>query len=256
MAELTDPDAIRAWLETDRGWALYALGDLAPEHQEHCRWFGAPDGTMALIYEAFDVPVFFAMGQPLSVQMLLDEIDAREMFILVRPEIVPVLAERYWLHPAFPMWRMVLRADCPLPAGSENVTRLTLEDLPALEQLYADDERQDGDPRFFTPSMLEHGCYIGFREGEALIAVAGTHLIAPHEGVGAIGNVYTRRDRRGRGLATQMVGAVVACLRHLNLHTIGLNVAQSNPAAIRVYERLGFAPYCPYIEAHATRKNS
>ncbi|MBL8057951.1 MAG: hypothetical protein JNK29_14700, partial [Anaerolineales bacterium] len=38
MPPLTDPARIRAMLETDRNWAAYALGDLAPEHAPYCEW--------------------------------------------------------------------------------------------------------------------------------------------------------------------------------------------------------------------------
>ena len=103
-------------------------------------------------------------------------------------------------------------------------------------------------PAFFTPGMLRHGVYYGVREGGAIVAAAGTHVLAERESVAAIGNVYTRRDRRGRGLGAQVSGAVVTELLGLGIRTIVLNVAESNAAAMRVYERLGFERYCEYRE--------
>ncbi len=254
MPELTDIADIRARLEADRSWSLYALGDLMPEQRPHCRWFGAADGALALLFRAFDVPVFFALGAPASLHTLLPEIDEPEIFALVRPDFAPFLAKTHTLHPQFMMWRMILNPDLAPHVSTGAASLLTPEDLPALGRLYEDDERQDGDPRFFTASMLEHGVYYGVREGAELISAAGTHLVAPSEGVGALGNVYTRRDRRGRGLAQQTVGAVTAHLTQMKLRTIGLNVAQENTVAIRLYERLGFTRYCPYVETHATAK--
>src|SRR5439155_19334107 len=96
------------------------------------------------------------------------------------------------------------------------------------------------------------GVFCGIREGEDLIAVAGTHLVSAAESVGAVGNIYTRRDRRGRGLATQTTAAVVAELRRLGIATIVLNVSRTNVPAVRVYERLGFRRYCDYFEGRAT----
>jgi len=84
-----------------------------------------------------------------------------------------------------------------------------------------------------------------------LIAAAGTHLFAPEEGAAAIGNVYTRRDRRGRGLSRIVTSAVLHRLRHLK--TVGLNVRNDNAAAIRVYESLGFVKHCDFFEAIARR---
>ena len=40
MPPLSEPDAIRALLETDRVWAAYALADLAPGFFEHCEGRG------------------------------------------------------------------------------------------------------------------------------------------------------------------------------------------------------------------------
>jgi hypothetical protein len=49
--------------------------------------------------------------------------------------------------------------------------------------------------------MVKQGVYYGVYEQGDLIAAAGTHLLAAQTGVAAVGNVYTRSDRRGRGLA-------------------------------------------------------
>ena len=85
------------------------------------------------------------------------------------------------------------------------------------------------------------------------MAAAGTHLLVPAEGVAAIGNVYTQQDRRGRGLATQVTGAVVAELVRISpaLDVIALNVNMTNDAALRVYQRLGFIRYCAFYEGVA-----
>ena len=62
--------------------------------------------------------------------------------------------------------------------------------------------------------MIESGVYYGVLEGSSLVAAAGTHVFAPDEGVAAIGNVYTRRDQRGRGFAACVTSAVAARLLH------------------------------------------
>jgi RimJ/RimL family protein N-acetyltransferase len=107
-------------------------------------------------------------------------------------------------------------------------------------------------PPFFDAGMLRHGIYYGIREGEALVAAAGTHVLAEHEGVAAIGNVYTLRNRRGHGLGAQVSGAVTAELLRLGIPIVALNVGESNAAAIHVYRRLGFELYCDYREGIAT----
>jgi ribosomal protein S18 acetylase RimI-like enzyme len=87
----------------------------------------------------------------------------------------------------------------------------------------------------------------GVRDGDALLAAAGTHLLSREEGVASIGNVYTRRDRRGLGLGRRVVSAVLGDLS--GLETIGLNVRADNAAAIHLYESLGFRRHCEFFEA-------
>ncbi|HLK58689.1 MAG TPA: GNAT family N-acetyltransferase [Chthonomonadaceae bacterium] len=254
MPRLTERDHIRSLLHTDHLWAAYALGDLAPGFYEHTAWYHLPEdpSALALTLNLFELPVLFLMGLPVSARLLLDEIGTlRRVFFLVRPEILPVFLERYRIEKRETMWRMRLEAADFHYTPPTDVERLGPADLGALQALFADGEVVGEAPDFFAPAMLEKGVYFGVREGEALIAAAGTHLLEPSEGVGAIGNVYTRRDRRGRGLATQVTGAVAAELVRRQLPTIVLNVNRENLAARRVYERLGFQPYCLYEEGVA-----
>ena len=254
MPRITHPAEIRALLEIDRPWAVYALGDLAPGFFEHSEWFRAPNApALILLYRAFATPVLFALGKPESVRGLLDEIGGeREMYLSIRPEILPLVKARYEVRHETAMWRMVLDP-VNLAAPMQDAVRLGPADLAALQQLYADGQSTGEVPDFFYPSMIEQGVFFGIWEDKALVAAAGTHLVAPLESVGAIGNVYTRRDRRGRGLALRVTCAVAAELLRLGLRTVALNVNQRNAAAIRVYERLGFARYCAFYEGVAAR---
>jgi len=151
------------------------------------------------------------------------------------------------------MRRMVLDDSRFRPQSSDEVAALGPDDVPALQRLYADGDASGESPDFFYPWMVEQGTFFGIRERDQLIAVAGTHLVAPSEGVAAIGNVYTRRDHRGRGFAARVTSAVAAALRRRGVRTIVLSVNQRNAGAIRVYERLGFVPHCEFVEGVASR---
>jgi RimJ/RimL family protein N-acetyltransferase len=251
-----DPDEIRALLETDRPWTAYALGDLAPGYFEHCDWFRTDDDepAVALLYRAFSTPILFTLGQPGSVRVLLQELgDPPTMFLSIRPEILPLIKARYTVRDETPTWRMLLESANYRPPPSGDAVRLGPADLQALQRLYADGEPAGEASDFFSASMLEQGVFFGIREGEALVAAAGTHLVVPSEGVGAIGNVYTRRDRRGQRLAACATSAVTTELLRMNLRTVVLNVHHRNTAAARVYERLGFVRYCAFFEGLAER---
>jgi GNAT superfamily N-acetyltransferase len=258
----SSPSTIRSRLLADRAWSVYALGDLAPGFSALSEWhvtapasrgaFG-PEALL-LVYRAFETPVLFTLGPPAAVEPLLAEIAGeRALYLSIRPEILPLIQARYQVPHLAAMWRMTLSpADFfPVP---DCARRLSLADLPALEALFADGAPHGEAPDFFNAEMLAQGVFFGLYEGSVLVAAAGTHLVAPAEGVAAIGNVYTRRDRRGRGLAAQVTSAVAAeLLRHSPPLLVALNVNQANPAALRVYERLGFHRYCPFYEGVAQR---
>jgi ribosomal protein S18 acetylase RimI-like enzyme len=255
MPPLHDPATIRPLLRRDPSWAVYPLGDLAPGFFEHCRWFHTPGDPPALLmlYGAFTPAVLFALGLADRVAPLLDEIDpALPLYLHVRPEVVPLLAPRYHLTNLTAMWRMLLDAARFAPGDLAGAEPLGPADLDALQRLYADGAAAGEGPAFFLPDMLASGVFYGCRAGPELVAVAGTHLVVPQEGVAAVGNIYTRRDRRGQGLAARVTAAVVAEMLRRGVPTVALNVAQSNATARRVYERLGFAVYCPFVEGLAT----
>jgi predicted GNAT family acetyltransferase len=124
-------------------------------------------------------------------------------------------------------------------------------DTDALRELYADGDAAGEAPDSFDPEMVRAGAFFGVREGRELVAAAETHLVVPAEGVAAIGNVYTRRDRRGCGLGAAVTSAVVTELVRLGLRTVALNVAQANATALGLYEKLGFVRYVAFYEGMA-----
>ena len=258
MPPAADPAAVRRILETDRPWAVYALADLAPEYRAHAEWRLAAAGRPALllIYRGFETPVLFAQGAAADLQPLLAGIaDEPRFYLSVWPEIPALLRARgSQVRGEKRMWRMLLDAR-RFPSGGRHAVRLGPADAVALARLYADGAPAGEAPPFFHAGMLGSGVYYGIRQQGELIAAAGTHVLAPEESVAAIGNVYTRRDRRGRGLGSRVTAAVAAELLARGLPTIALNVEAANPA-IRIYERLGFARYCEYREGIAIRPES
>jgi ribosomal protein S18 acetylase RimI-like enzyme len=146
------------------------------------------------------------------------------------------------------MWRMAWTGGST--TQDDRAVRLTADDVHAVERLYRDGEATGESPDFFYPSMVTDGVFFGIYEGPDLVAAAGTHLVSRDEDAAAIGNVYVRQDRRCRGFGRIVTAAVLHELRAVG--TIGLNVRADNPAAIRVYESLGFVKHCEFREALAT----
>jgi GNAT superfamily N-acetyltransferase len=256
VPRITDQNEIRSILETDRGWAAYALGDLSPGFFELSEWYRPAGGgaALVLILRVLSLPVLFTLGEPALLAPILGEIAAvPQLYLNVRPEVLPLIKSRYVVEEETMMWRMLLDPAGYRPAPCEEAMRLGLDDFPALERLYADGEPTGEAPGFFRAWMLERGVFYGIHEDHSLVAAAGTHLVAPLEGVAAIGNVYTRRDRRSQGLAARVTSAVAGELLRMGLRTIALNADQQNLTALRVYERLGFKGYCPFYEGRASR---
>jgi ribosomal protein S18 acetylase RimI-like enzyme len=243
MPRLTDPDEIRRRLRRDPAWSVYALGDLAPPMFPKTMWF-EPDLTLVL--RDYGTAILFAIGAG-SVREALASVDA-PVHLQVQRDALDEITRHAAVSSVRPMWRMIWTR-APLPA-SNATTRLGADDVPALRRLYEDGESTGEGPDFFFPSMVTDGVFHGIYDGRALVAVAGTHLVARAEGVAAIGNVYTRRDRRGHGLGRRVMNGVLGDLA--GVETIGLNVRTDNDAALRLYESLGFARHCEFYEGLAT----
>ena len=145
------------------------------------------------------------------------------------------------------MWRMALAPEY-LPGEVLPCVRLSEQHLAELTGLYA---LGGGDA--FSPGQLREGVFYGIVVDGQLVAVAGTHITSRTYGIGAVGNVFTHPDHRGHGYATATTWAVVAELLRHGVREVVLNVAQSNLAAIHVYEKLGFERYCPFLEGPAVR---
>jgi ribosomal protein S18 acetylase RimI-like enzyme len=253
MPRLTDLARIGALLDHDRAWAAYAIGDLTPALADRCTWFSPADEAPALLllYRGFDPPIAFAMGDPAHLAPLFAELDAPELSLHVRSNALAAMQPAYRPVRTHAMWRMAVEPAAFRPVPATHVEPLNESDIDAVAALYEDGHRHGEGPTFFHPSMLSQGTFRAMREGSALVAVAGTHLCSPELGVCAVGNVYTRRDRRRRGLAARVTSAVVCDALAQGITTIVLNVSQDNAGARRVYEQLGFICHCAFLEGEA-----
>ena len=253
MPRITDLSRVRALLDRDRAWSAYAIGDLSPEFAANCSWH-APDGetpALLLVYRGFDPPIAFAMGAARHLATLFREIDAPTLSLHVRPDAIAAMSSAYRPTHTQAMWRMVVEPAAFCPVATDGIVALSESDIAAVNTLYDDGRQNDEGPTFFQPWMLRQGTFHGVREGPDLIAVAGTHLFSRELGVCAIGNVYTRRDRRRQGLGSRVTSAVVQHALSRAISTIVLNVGQGNQAARRVYEQLGFHCHCEFLEGEA-----
>ena len=146
------------------------------------------------------------------------------------------------------MWRMSLKPEEFPGVTGDDIVALGPADEDEIVALFGDNPDR---PDAFYSRQLEHATFFGIRMEDDLVSVAGTHVVSEALSVGAVGNVYTRADRRGRGLGTRVTAAVVAQLMAMGLQTIVLNVSMENLPAQASYRKLGFWPYCGYYEGLA-----
>jgi ribosomal protein S18 acetylase RimI-like enzyme len=235
---------IKRLLESDRVWCAYALADLDPTEAERCTWITDKESVI-LIYKGLDPAVLFVHGEPDQLRHLFGQVPpGNYLYMLKKPcrlmldrELEPTFEQR--------MWRMKLDQTNFPSVSTHGVERLGPEDLPAILRLYGNfPDRPDA----FHERQLANGPFFGIRENKEIVSIAGVHILSRWGSVAAIGNVFTRPDRRGRGLATRASAAVVQAALEQGIRTIVLNVAMDNEAAIHCYRNLGFDPYCSYYE--------
>ncbi|HTD49861.1 MAG TPA: GNAT family N-acetyltransferase, partial [Acidimicrobiia bacterium] len=92
-------------------------------------------------------------------------------------------------------------------------------------------------PGPFVTRTVELGTYLGVRDGDQLVAMAGERLHPP--GFTEISVVCTDPAYRGRGLASRLVAAIVGGIR-ARAETPFLHLTVDNDDAHRVYAALGF----------------
>ena len=109
---------------------------------------------------------------------------------------------------------------------------LRAHDVPEMLELV-----RQTDPGPFLDRTIELGDYVGIRRGSQLVAMAGERLHI--DGWTEISGVCTAPPHRGHGMASRLVGALIAAIQHRSERAF-LHVLTTNTNAIRLYEELGF----------------
>jgi ribosomal protein S18 acetylase RimI-like enzyme len=256
-----DPGRIRTLLARDPLLAVYLLGDLEPAYAGYCAWWiagpdqgseGAGDDVAALlVYTGFAEPVVLAFGAPAGLAAILEVAGPdlpRRALIHLQPEHIATLEQGLPLDGLRPMVRLAREGAAPtstvVAPGHQPPTMLgprDTGDIRGLLQHYPD--------QFFEPHQLTAGICFGVRdEDDALVAMAGTHVLSRLDGVAAIGNVVTRPDRRRRGLGLACMTALMAHLEAEGVSRLGLSCSRRNAPAMALWRRLGFREHALCLE--------
>lgn len=254
-----DSASARALLNQDRAWNGYALADLEPPFRQYSRFATAAREDAApsagcLVLQHPAITVIVPHGDAEGVAAILAAIAADlpvRAELSVRPEHLPAVQRYYTPHPDLrEMLRMQVDAVAfqPPPPLSVAAEPLGRADAAALFDLY-----RGYDENLFREELLDDGCFFGVRAEGRLLAAGGTHVVCPEQGVAAVGNIFTRPEARGRGLARAVTAAVTVALLAKGCRDVVLNVRADNTPAIRVYSGLGYREHCHFWEGWADR---
>jgi ribosomal protein S18 acetylase RimI-like enzyme len=253
LVQLTDRSEIARILRRDAALHVYELGDLDDFFWPQTSWHalaGARDETLCLVYRHPALPTV--------ISLCADA--ARDAMRAMLVALAPTLPDRFYAHTS-PGLRDAVSTHRGYDHGRH--LKMALRDRGALDAVDArgvhplrESDRaevleffRDAYPdNWFDPAMLATGKYVAVRGRDgAIVSVAGVHVYSAAQRVAAVGNVATRADQRGRGLAGRTTAALTRDLL-ATADCIGLNVAADNAAAIRCYERLGFQTIAAYDE--------
>jgi hypothetical protein len=207
IVNLHAKDEVEAFCRNNPFLHVYALGDLDDFFWPYTTWYALrQEGRvqqLVLLYSDCSMPTVLAYAEP-PLRAMCDllrgllQVLPRRFYAHLTEGVADILADDYRItsHGNYRKMGLTDRSRLAGLDGSEAMT-LSAADREELQALY----RASYPGNFFVPRMLETGCYFGIRRGGALVSVAGVHVYSPQYRVAALGNITTRPDFRGQGLA-------------------------------------------------------
>lgn len=246
-ARCVDPASLEAIFGADPVVHLYGLADLEEPHWSRSEWWVEGEVAVGVVgFAGSPDKAIYAMSERAPTQTMdllasmAEELPGGAMVTgpIGLAERIGTLRE---IRDLGVHWRLI--HDGRPAFGVPEVQELSESDVGALVALH----ETDPGAAFFLPDMVVEGVYVGIRDGVRLLASAGSHVLSDRYGVAAIGAVITDPAHRGLGLGAAVTQHLTSLLAP-RFRTVGLNVADDNPGAMRLYERLGFIRRFPYEE--------
>ncbi len=253
VKRLSRKSDVLPYLEQKHRYAVTALAYLEPEFQRvFHRWYvtGNTDSyALCLVAKGLSPNYVMTLGDKGLLDGLMDAIPLPGRTIInCEPEHLETVEGYYQLEWKAIIKRMVVSNESFIRA-EKSAVRLEPKHIREINRLF---KKEHGN--HFSSNQIRKGVYYGIWRDRMLVAVAGTHLIAPSHGISFLGNVLTRSTYRNQGLATICVSAVTAELL-TRCNEVVLNVEPHNIPAVRTYTRLGYIDDCRLIEAIGHRKS-
>ncbi|MSQ30868.1 MAG: GNAT family N-acetyltransferase [Dehalococcoidia bacterium] len=254
VRESRDWREIERHLADDRPFAAYALGHLEWGLFEWARFWIAegPDGVAVVMHALALGATTVTVGAPSGVEAIasLHHGPRRSYLSTTAPEHIPALRRAYHVTDTLSMVRMSV-TPASFRAVHGEVRRMRGRDAWKVNALYG----SEGGPTHYSPESIERAIYYGIFDGDRLASVAGTHIVAPNQGIAIVGNVFTDAAYRGQGLATRVTSAVTEELIERGCAEVALTVDPVNTPALAAYSRLGYRRGSPVVEARLQRRD-
>jgi ribosomal protein S18 acetylase RimI-like enzyme len=254
IVNLHAKDEVEAFCSNNPLLHAYALGDLDDFFWPYTTWYALRHQErvrqLVLLYSDCSLPTILAFAeQPVgAMRDLLSRLLSmlpRRFYAHLTGGLADVLADDYRIQPHGDYHKMALSAPSRLDGlDGSAAAPLSAADTEELRALYA--AAYPGN--FFVPRMLETGYYFGIRRRGALVSVAGVHVCSRRYKVAALGNITTRPDFRGQGMATAVTARLCQELQCAGIEHIGLNVKADNQAGLACYKKIGFERIADYGE--------
>lgn len=256
---LHDKKQIEDFLRKDTPLFIYHIGDLDDFYWNYTSWIALKKNAIKailLIYTAVNPPVLLALTPEHSIGSLKKLVSSSihllpsKFYSHLTPGLEDELLPYYNLEQHGLYQKMVLTDKSKLDLYKNHaVFSLKTDDIDEIQSLYKEAYSDNS----FDPRMLETGMYSGIRENDKLVSIAGVHVYSEEYRVAALGNITTHTKFRNKGYGKIVTAHLCRSLAN-KTDTIGLNVSQSNSAAVKCYEDLGFRFNAPYKEYMIERK--
>jgi ribosomal protein S18 acetylase RimI-like enzyme len=246
-----DKSEIQEFLMNSPELQVYSIGDLDDFFWPKTIWYSLKDGneikSIALLYVGMSTPTLLAIYDKNfeANKQLLERVKAylpSKFYAHLGPNLIDVFGKPNIIESYGPHYKMALRKK-PTTIFDENVKRLTIEDLQAIDEFYASSYPDN----WFDKRMLETQKYFGYFISSRLVGIAGIHVYSEEYRVAALGNIATHPEFRGRQIAYKLTSQLCLDLLESVKH-IGLNVKSDNIAAISCYRKIGFEIVGSYDE--------
>ncbi|MFX0208393.1 MAG: GNAT family N-acetyltransferase, partial [Candidatus Hodarchaeota archaeon] len=218
-----------------------------------CTWYGLIEDEelqeIALLYTRLSTPAFLALGSPIRMPILLQE-------------IINDLPKKFFCHYIKELEEQFLSDYKMTYLGTHLKMRfegfpndLKTKDISSCINLTEENEAQVVSfyqmafpETYFEPYMLATGKYFGYMHDNELKSIAGVHVYSKKYNIATVGNITTHPNMRRRGFAKKCIITLLKSLM-VEVEYIGLNVKADNSPAISLYKQLGFVEHAEYEEA-------